>query len=69
MASAIRATPDGWVEIIYYYFEDPEGSIPNWLINLAATSMLEPAIAKMIAACKSYGELGKTKPSIASGVG
>merc|ERR1711966_115335 len=56
--TGIRKADGGGIEMVYFGFADPGGSIPNWLVNMVTSKLLEPALEKVGKECIKYGQLG-----------
>uniref|UniRef100_A0A8C5QYH0 Phosphatidylcholine transfer protein n=1 Tax=Leptobrachium leishanense TaxID=445787 RepID=A0A8C5QYH0_9ANUR len=51
---AIQGDGSGGCKVFMYYFDNPGGSIPSWLINWAAKSGVPSFLTDMQKACRSY---------------
>ncbi|KAK2168980.1 hypothetical protein LSH36_13g26052 [Paralvinella palmiformis] len=60
---ALTYNKNGGTQAYMYYYDDPKGMIPTWLINWAAKIGVPGFLEQMVKACKGYNEYKESLPT------
>ncbi|XP_002740848.1 phosphatidylcholine transfer protein-like [Saccoglossus kowalevskii] len=60
---ALESDGDDGTKAFMYYYDNPKGMIPTWLINWGAKTGVPKFLTDMQAACKGYADYLKSKTS------